>query len=172
MGSLERQATTAAYEALDPIARATVTVATSFFPQPMTIADMAGLRLTEFTLHSWDVLVTFDPAAPLPTPGPELLIDRVSFMIGFLSRPAELNGAQGVLAVETHEPDRRFGLLLGETISQVDAPANPDGRLELPGEAWLRLFSGRLAPEHTPASVVVSGDLIDLPGLRRVFPGY
>lgn len=44
-----------------------------------------------------------------------------------------------------------------------------DGELQLPAEALLRLFYGRLDPDHTPAD---SAEGIDLDRLRKVFPGF
>ena len=40
-----------------------------------------------------------------------------------------------------------------------------------PLEAAIRLLSGRLKPEFTPAGVDVSGN-VTLDELRKVFPGY
>jgi hypothetical protein len=39
----------------------------------------------------------------------------------------------------------------------------------LPGEAFVRLLSGRLDPDHPPTSVV--GDGVELDTLRHAFPG-
>ena len=44
-----------------------------------------------------------------------------------------------------------------------------DGVIELPAEALLRLFYGRLDPAHTPA---YTADGIELDRLREVFPGF
>ena len=60
---------------------------------------------------------------------------------------------------------------LGESVSLGDAPGEPDGVLTAPAEAWLRLATGRLAPQHTPAEVELTGP-VDLDTLRRVFPGF
>jgi hypothetical protein len=40
-----------------------------------------------------------------------------------------------------------------------------------PLAAAIRLLSGRLKPEHTPADVEVNGN-VTLDDLRKVFPGY
>jgi hypothetical protein len=53
----------------------------------------------------------------------------------------------------------------------VDAPDNPDAVLTAPAEWWLRLVAGRHAPEHTPATVTLTGG-ITLDDLRRLFPGF
>ena len=60
---------------------------------------------------------------------------------------------------------------LGEKVALTDQPAAPDGTLRLPAESWLRLITGRLSPEHTPAGVEIDGPL-SLDDLRKVFPGF
>jgi hypothetical protein len=73
--------------------------------------------------------------------------------------------------VQTIDPARDFGVLIGEKAELTDRPADPDAELTLPAESWLRLVSGRLAAARTPAGVSVSG-AITLDQLRQIFPGY
>ena len=56
-------------------------------------------------------------------------------------------------------------------MSLVRGVTGPTATFDGPSEAAVRLLSGRLAPEHTPEGVRVSGN-VDLADLRRVFPGY
>jgi uncharacterized protein (TIGR03083 family) len=162
----------ARYESIDDATRAAMRIDLGFLPEPVDLATAAGLRLNEFTLHSWDVLVAFDASATLPVAGPSVLIDRVALLFGWLGHADALNGKRGVLAVHTREPERDFGVELSDAVRLVDEPADPDAVLILPAEAWLRLIAGRLGPDHTPASVRIEGDLISLDELRTVFPGY
>lgn len=166
------EALVARYESIDEPTRATVRIDLGFLPEPVDLATAAGLRLNEFTLHSWDVLVASDPSAVLPASGPSVLIDRFAVLFGWLGRAEALNGKRGVLAVHTSAPERRFGVTLSDSVSLVDEPTDPDAVLTAPAEAWLRLIAGRLRSEHTPASVSMTGDLISLDELRQVFPGY
>ena len=92
-------------------------------------------------------------------------------LLGWIATPAERGRDGAEVLVTLTGPDRQFGLSLGQTPSFVETPAEPDVTLTLPAEAWLRLATGRLRPEHTPDSVAVTGDL-SLDDLRRVFPGY
>jgi hypothetical protein len=92
-------------------------------------------------------------------------------MFGRIGHPEALD-ARGQVAVHLSEPDRRFGLVIADSISLGDEPGAPGATFTGPAEAWVRLSTGRLAPEYTPASVTVTGDLVDLAGLRRAFPGY
>lgn len=158
------------YEALDADARENLRIDLGFLPAPVDVAAAGGLRLSEFTLHAWDVKVAFDPAATLAPEATPLLLDQVAMMLGFLGKPAEVDGPVSV-AVRTTAPDRSFGLLIGDTLSLGETPADPDAVVTAPAEWWLRLVSGRHAPEHLPAGVTVTG-AITLDDLRRVFPGF
>ena len=48
---------------------------------------------------------------------------------------------------------------------------DPSATFEGPVEAAVRLLSGRLSPEHTPAGTTISGN-VTLDELRAAFPGY
>lgn len=75
------------------------------------------------------------------------------------------------MLVRLQAPERTFGLRLGEKVDVVHAPEQPDGELTAPAEAWLRLATGRLGPQHTPEGVRVTGP-VTLDDLRRVFVGF
>ncbi|MFB9674422.1 maleylpyruvate isomerase family mycothiol-dependent enzyme [Streptosporangium vulgare] len=166
----------AAFESLDADARERLRVKLGFLPRPGGVALVGGMRLNEAALHSWDVRVAFDPKATVGRDAAEVLTDLyagpLDFLIGFLGRPDELDPRLATtLRVETTDPERVLGLTLGETVGFSEVPDPADVTLSLPGEAWSRLLSGRLAPEHTPPSVTVTGDGVTLDDLRRVFPG-
>ncbi|MGH3866671.1 MAG: maleylpyruvate isomerase family mycothiol-dependent enzyme [Pseudonocardiaceae bacterium] len=160
------------FEALDGTARAQLNVDLGFLPKPVDVATTAGLRLSEFAYHTWDVKVAFDPAAVLAPAVAELLVDLLGVIIGFLGHADALGGRQATLLVQTTAPDRSFGLDLRNAVTLVDAPERPGGVLSVPGEAWLRLAAGRLAPRHTPPTVQLTSEAITLDDLRRVFPGF
>lgn len=160
------------FETLDDTTRAQLRIDLRFLPEPVDVATAAGLRLSEFTYHAWDITVAFDPAAVLAPAAAELLVDPLGVIIGFLGHADALKGRQVSLAVRTTAPDRSFGLAVHHTVALVDAPQQPDGVLSTPGEAWLRLAAGRLPPAHTPPTVHLTSDVITLADLRRVFPGF
>ncbi|MEV4747219.1 maleylpyruvate isomerase N-terminal domain-containing protein [Streptosporangium sp. NPDC049248] len=164
-----------AFEGLDADARERLRVKLGFLPAPADVALVAGMRLNEAALHSWDVRVAFDPAAVVAPDTAGVLTDLYSgpldFMVGFMGRPDALDPRLATtLRVETSDPERVLGLTLGETVGFSEVP-EPADTLSLPAEAWVRLLGGRLAPEHTPPSVSVTGDGVTLDDLRRVFPG-
>jgi uncharacterized protein (TIGR03083 family) len=160
------------YEGLDERTRETLRVDLGFLPEPVDLATAAGLRLNEFTMHTWDVKVVSDPAATLAPEATPLLFDWATMLIGFLGKATELDGWPATIAVNTTSPELSFGLDVGEKVALVDAPDSPDAVLTAPAEWWLRLLAGRHAPEHTPATVTLAHDTITLDDLRRLFPGF
>ena len=166
------EAATELYESLDATTRAELKVDLGFLPAPVDVAIAGRMRLNELTLHAWDVRVVFEPGATLPDDAAAALLHGEPNMLGWVSKPAALAGRTAVLAVTTSRPSSIFTLRLSDPVStELVALQQPDGTLTLPAEAWLRLVSGRLAPEHTPADVAVTG-VADLDLLRAVFPGY
>lgn len=161
----------ARYDGLDAATRESLRIDMGFLPAPVDLATASRFRLSEFALHSWDVRVALDAEATVHADAVPLLLDQVGFMLGWLAKAGPLGGRTVSLLVRLTDLDRSFGVTLGESPSIGDAPAEPDAVLTTPTEAWLRLTSGRLAPEHTPPGVDVTG-AVDLDTLRAVFPGY
>jgi uncharacterized protein (TIGR03083 family) len=142
----------------------------SLFGMELDAVDMVGLRLGEHALHTWDVAVTFDPGARVLPSSVDLLVDRTGFLASRLGKPEPLGGRS--IGIQTVDPFRRFLLSGGEAVGYGEwADEKPDGVLELPAEALLRLVYGRLDPAHTPSDVKTDG-AADLDVLRQVFPGF
>ena len=160
----------AGYEALDGRALNELRIDVGFLPQPLDVAGHAGMRLTEFALHGWDVVVTFDPAAAVARDAAVLLIDSFGPMLRFAGKADQVDGAVTV-AVRATVPDRDFGLVIDDVVELTDLPSAAEAKIVAPTEYLVRLFSGRHGAEHTPESVRVTGSLT-LDDLRRVFPGY
>jgi len=159
------------YESLDADARESLRIDLGFLPEPVDIATASGFRLTEFALHQWDVEVSLNRYATVAPEAVPLLLDRAGFMLGWIGKPDALAGRQATLALRLSDPDRSLGLRLSDRVELTDVPEQPHGELVAPAEVWLRLATGRLAPEHTPDGVTVTGR-VSLDDLRRVFPGF
>lgn len=159
------------FESLSEEQLDTVRIDLGYLPEPVDVTTLVRMRLSEFTLHSWDVRSASDQGATLaPEAVPELLAQR-TIDLSWVSKPAELDGKFAVLKVVTTEPATDLTLNLTDPVSLADGSTDePDGTLTLPGETWLRLVSGRLGPE-TPAGLELTGP-ITLATLRRVFQGY
>lgn len=135
---------------------------------PMTLgfAQFIGMRLNEHAFHTWDVEVVADPAATIPVPVAELVVDNLELVARFTGRAT---GETAVITVATTDPERSFTVdLAPESVSLTPGAASTTADLHLPAEAFARLLYGRLDVEHTPADV---GGEAALHTLRRVFPG-
>ena len=165
----------AAYEALDAQTRQDFRISLGFLPAPVDLATLTGMRLNEALFHAWDVRVAFDPQASIPGTLAEVLLEQyrgpVGFFLRFLGRTGALEGRQLTLLVRTSDPEHSLGLALTDAVSMTEVPAEPDGVLTIPTEALLRLWSGRLAAEHTPAGVELVSASVTLDEMRAVFPG-
>jgi uncharacterized protein (TIGR03083 family) len=171
-GFLEcNQKLTRLFESLDAGEREKLRIDLSYLPAPGDVATVGRMRLSELTHHSWDVRSVADPTATLDAEAvPQML--QATGDLSWISKPAALDGRQAVLTVTTTEPASEFSLRLTDPLSIDPTVADDaDGALSLPAEAWLRLTAGRLGPDHTPSSLTLTGP-IDLPTLRRIFPGY
>jgi uncharacterized protein (TIGR03083 family) len=136
-------------------------------PFDLDLITFLGLRLNEHVVHSWDVAVTFDPAATIPADAAASVVDALAMVAGFAGKPT---GAARRYTVATTDPARVFTLELsadGITLSPADGGSSPD--ITLPSDAFIRLVYGRLSPEHTPDVDDPAGVLDEL---REAFPGF
>ncbi len=140
-----------------------------FLGRKLDSVGLVGLRLSEHALHTWDVAVSFDPAATVSADAVHLLIDNVP---GFLApRLGVVPDVPFRARIRTTDPERDYLLDAGDPITMTDWPGNgADVEVTMPSEALLRLAYGRLDAEHTPAAV--QADQTDLERLRRMFPGF
>jgi hypothetical protein len=138
------------------------------------------MRLSEHSLHSWDVEVARNPSATLATDATTLLIDVLSERVARSAKPV---GGPMTVRIETTAPSRSFVLRVDDAVSLDEGVGSASGdataadgsdghpaRLTLPGEALLRLASGRLDDGHLPAEMTLEG--VTLGELRGVFPGF
>jgi len=137
----------------------------SMGPMNFDFAGFVGLRLNEHALHTWDVEVTLDPAATLPSEVAAAVVDNLEMIVRFTGKPS---GEPHIMRVHTINPSRNLVLSFGPDSIDL-APNESDGHvdLEIPAESFVRLIYGRLDPDHTP-SVVEDRHLDEL---RRSFPG-
>ena len=140
-----------------------------FLPAPVNVHFYTSMRLGEVALHGWDVHVPFDRTATVRADTVPYVLDQLPMFAGFFGKPTDQTEE---VSVKTTNPDREYRLRLrddGVNLEQ-EASGSPN-KLTLPGESFLRLTSGRLDPDHTPAAVTIEG-AITLDDLRRTFPGY
>lgn len=140
------------------------------FGSERRLVDLVRMRLNEHAVHSWDIVVSFDPQAGVLSDAVELIVESLGEIVGYLGKPiAEELGIQ----VTTTAPERHFLLALSPQGARLDSGAavgsGASGQLRLPAEAFVRLVYGRLDPDHTPSTVTVEG--VDLDSVRRAFVG-
>jgi uncharacterized protein (TIGR03083 family) len=142
----------------------------NMFGMELDAVGVIGLRLSEHALHRWDVAVSEDGEAELLPSSVVLLLDRMPMMVAWTGK-AENAGAPQTIGVRTSNPERRYLLNIAGTSKLTDwTDEEPEGVLELPAAAFIRLVYGRLDPGHTLANIRAEG--VDLDPLRRVFPGF
>jgi uncharacterized protein (TIGR03083 family) len=156
------------YESLTPEQRATTQVELGFLPAPVSLAVPLAMRLSEQTLHGWDARVGVDADAALSDDAAHLLLrhhaESMPFLLGYVGKADKLDEPVR-LAVGDHT------LVVDDAVSIEPGTQGTTATYAGPLEAAVRLLAGRLAPEHTPETAEVTGN-VSLDDLRRVFPGY
>jgi uncharacterized protein (TIGR03083 family) len=142
----------------------------NFFGSERGLADVIRMRLGEHVLHTWDVVVARDPSATLAGDAAGQVLDNLPELVAFIGKPT---GENLRVHVTTEHPERFFELVIApDSVALARTgpePAAGDATLRLPAEAFARLLSGRLDPEHGAPSEAQGLDLDDL---RAVFPGF
>jgi uncharacterized protein (TIGR03083 family) len=134
------------------------------------LASLLRMRLGEHAVHTWDIVVTFQPSATIAADATEVIVDNLA---GLVERAAKLQAGLPPVHVVTSDPTRSFILELdGEPARLRPAvdESSAHARLKLPAEAFIRLIYGRLDAGHTPQDTQADG--VDLDALRRAFPGF
>jgi uncharacterized protein (TIGR03083 family) len=149
-----------------------------FFGRQLDAAGLVRLRLSEHAIHVWDVAVAIDPGAAVAEDAILPVMEQVTQLFQFVAKPA---GDSFRVRLRTTGPEGDYLLDVGESVTLTDWADGPasdgsasngsevDGEIRLPAEALLRLFYGRLDPEHTPQ---YAAEGIELDRLRAVFPGF
>jgi hypothetical protein len=135
-------------------------------------AGVVRLRLSEHAVHTWDVAAAIDPDAVLAPDAVALLAGQVFWLAERTGRPGE-RPFRARLRGSGPEADLLLDVADKVTLAPwpADGAEQVSGEIQLPAEALIRLFYGRLDPGHTPPAEV-TGDpaLLDL--ARAVFPGF
>ena len=139
------------------------------FGSERTFSEFLRMRLSEHALHTWDIVVSFDPTATVAEEASAYVVENLALIAGWTGQKHD---EQVSVEVRTTNPELAFHLDLGPAgVGLAPSSDDTDARAELtlPTESFVRLVYGRLDPDHTPASVEARG--IDLDLLRSTFPG-
>lgn len=160
----------AALQGLSAEQRESLSIDLGFTPAPLSLAGFAAMRLNEAVAHSWDVRVAASADAALAPDAAAVLAEHytveLGFLLGFIGKA---NAVPDPAVVDI--AGAGYALVVADTVSLTDSVAAATATFTGPLESAVRLISGRLTAEHTPADVSVTGS-VTLEDLRNVFPGY
>jgi uncharacterized protein (TIGR03083 family) len=141
-----------------------------YFSGSLDIAGYAGYRLSEQSVHGWDIAVTLDPAARIPADESALLWERLDLVVSRFHDSGTLARlGPGQIAVELSDPDHSLRLTLNTELHlHSGASTQPNATVSGQAEAVLRLVYGR----NRPGDDVEVAGAASLRDLRALFPGY
>ena len=155
-------------EALRAAARSPVLV--PYFAGLLGVRDYAGYRLSEQSVHGWDVAVAVDPGATIAPAEVSLLWQRLDLVATRFRAPevlARLSPRQ--VELRTTSPAGVHCLTLGAELHLLACePADPSATLRGTAEALLRLVYGRLRDTDD----VTAEGTVTLDDMQTLFPGY
>ena len=145
----QRAAGRGVQEALTADQRAALRFDFGFLPEPLPLAAVAGMRLNESTLHSWDARVALDADAAVPEDAARLLLEHLAGDLGFMTG---FTGKADALAkpATVQVGDGPVGLVIADKVSVTTAVTDPTATFIGPLDAVLRLIGGRLARRTRP----------------------
>jgi uncharacterized protein (TIGR03083 family) len=144
---------------------------------PHTLLQFATQRLSETTLHHWDVRAPRDPDATLRPEAAALIVD---YLLGRMARMVDHDAGRAGDVTYGFQLEGLGGGPVALTIrdgtasATRGAPTSPSTTLALPVEAWIRLIWGRLdlARALDSGRARFSGDRAQALALQALFPGH
>jgi uncharacterized protein (TIGR03083 family) len=139
----------------------------------LSAREVLGLRISEHSMHGWDIAVMFDDEAVVPAAGVPALLAVLPVTLRFAAQPHD---GELRVRVRTTNPDGDYVFELAQAearLTPVEDSTDPtavDSELSLPAEALLRLVYGRLDPRHTPPHKATDDAVLDR--LRAIFTGF
>lgn len=146
------------------------TVRVPYFSGLLDVTTYTGYRLSEQSVHAWDVEVSLDAAATIPEAETDLLIERID-LVATRFRDGEVLAAVGPCQVVVELTDRpsTMTLDLGTELHLYPcATTGATGTLTGTAEEVLRLVYGR----HRSTDSTAAEGAMTLEQLRGLFPGY
>lgn len=149
---------------------AVLPVLVPYFAGLLGVRDYAGYRLSEQSVHGWDVAVSVDPQATIVPTEVGLLWQRLDLVATRFRAPDVLARlAPGQIELRTTSPDGVHCLTLGSELHVLACePAESSAVVRGSAEAMLRLVYGRLRDVDD----VTAEGAVTLDDLQALFPGY
>jgi uncharacterized protein (TIGR03083 family) len=141
-----------------------------YFAGLLSVQEYAGYRLSEQSVHGWDVSVTVDHQSTIGPVEVSLLWQRLDLVATRFRAPDVLARlAPRQIELRTTSPDAVHCLTLGSELHLLACePADPSATVRGSAEAVLRLAYGRLRD----ADDVATEGSVTLDDLQALFPGY
>lgn len=141
-----------------------------YFAGLLDLPDYAGYRLSEQSVHAWDIEAALTPETTIPAGEVELLWKRLDLIATRFRDATTLTRlAPAQLTIALTSPTRTVLLDLGAELHLYPCePAEPAGSVTGAAEAVLRLVYGR----HQPTDEVQVSGAVTLTDLKALFPGF
>ncbi|MDQ0784940.1 maleylpyruvate isomerase N-terminal domain-containing protein [Streptomyces sp. B3I8] len=141
-----------------------------YFAGLLDVPAYAGYRLSEQSVHAWDIEAALDPEATIPAPEAELLWQRLDLVATrFRDADTLTRLAPAQLTLTLTDPAATMLLDLGAELHLYPCEsAHPAGTLAGTAEAVLRLVYGR----HRPTDALQATGTLTLADLQSLFPGF
>ncbi|MGW0082219.1 maleylpyruvate isomerase family mycothiol-dependent enzyme [Streptomyces sp. NPDC003393] len=141
-----------------------------YFAGPLSVPVYAGYRLSEHSVHAWDIEAALSPEATIPHAEVELLWERLDLVATrFRDADTLTRLAPAQLALHLTGPERTVLLDLGAELHLYPCePAEPAATVTGTAETVLRLVYGRTRPTD---SIMTSG-AVTRADLEALFPGF
>ncbi|MBQ1093402.1 maleylpyruvate isomerase family mycothiol-dependent enzyme [Streptomyces sp. B93] len=141
-----------------------------YFAGLLNLPAYAGYRLSEHSVHAWDIEAALTPGATIPVGEVDLLWERLDLVATrFRDATTLARLAPAQLTIALTSPARTVLLDLGAELHLYPCePAEPAGSVTGAAEAVLRLVYGR----HQPTDEVQVSGAVTLTDLTALFPGF
>jgi uncharacterized protein (TIGR03083 family) len=141
-----------------------------YFAGLLNVREYAGYRLSEQSVHGWDVAVAVDPQSVIAPAEVSLLWQRLDLVATRFRAPDVLARlAPRQVELRTTSPDAVRCLTLGAELHLLACePAEPSATVRGSAEAVLRLVYGR----RRDVDEITAEGTVTLDDLQALFPGY
>jgi len=135
-------------------------------PGPEKVSTMLDMRISELTMHAWDIRSRFEPDYHLSHESVTVLMDTVNRAVRRAFRPdPELNIPRRYRFVVDHDGQQRMDIVLSAAGGSVEISVDyvPYGTFKCSGETYVMLFYGRIkATEATAKGLLDCADHWDM----------
>lgn len=141
-----------------------------YFSGLLDITTYAGYRLSEQSIHAWDVEVSFDDAAVIPATEVDLLLERID-LVATRFRDGDTFASIGPQQIVVDTTDRPGTMMLDigtELHVYPCAASGSTGSITGTAEEFVRLVYGR----HRTRDTIAADGETTLQQLVSLFPGY